>query len=307
MFRKKLSPAMQRRQRPQPGEGQRSSLVFSYHTARSRRGDNVGRGQEPPKASARGIRGSLTPRRFMRWLVGIAVIGLAAHFALVTPEPNVVAVGEREQQAFLQEDDVYERAAASFIAPSLLNRNKLTFGAKAISRQMREQFPELAEVSIRLPLLSQQPTIHLRAFTPKLILEGQGGTFVLDREGRAFLPGAQVPELEHFNLPVVRDESGLPLETERIALPEREVMFVTEVIHQFNAAGVQVAGMKLPAGNSELEVQIQGEPYVVRFDLYGDAREGAGRYLAARSYLSGRNEKPREYIDVRVNNRVHYQ
>ena len=311
MFRKKKpQPDAPRRQRPQPDQSRRNTAVFSYYTARSRRDDNAGRGSgaQQPQQSPRGKRKRLTPRRLVHLLVLVAVLGLAMHSTLVTPEPDIVAVGEREQQAFLQDDQVYEQAAATLIAASLRNRNKLTFDTAQVSSQMQEHYPELAEVSVSLPLFGQQPTVYIQAFTPKLIMEGHGGTFVLDREGRAFLPGSQVPKLDRFALPVVRDESGMQLEAKRIVLPEQETFFITEVNRQLAAADVEIAGMTLPEDSSELEVQIQDAPYVVRFNLHGgDAREGSGRYLAAREYLQDHGETPESYVDVRVDNRVYYQ
>jgi hypothetical protein len=311
MFRKKKKPSTEtpRRVRPPATGSQRSSIVFSYHAARSPGPENTGRGDTQTTSRPRPRRGfKITFRRLLGILLLIGLLGLAANALIVSAEPKIVAVGDREAQAFLQEDAVYGRAAASFMAESLLNRNKITFDAGGISQQLREQFPELAHVSVTLPLLGNQPVVHIQAFTPELILtNGGSGTFVLNQEGRAFLPGSKVPALERFELPVVRDESGLPLKNEEIVLPAPQVDFITEVSRQLAARQVKVNSMVLPANSSELAVHIKDKPYTVRFNLYGDAREEAGRYLAAKDYLEARREEPQGYIDVRVDNRVYYR
>jgi hypothetical protein len=286
----------------------RPPAVFSYY--KSRRpptGDSQAASKEtlrpsPPRRSV----------RFMRKTTGIllitATLALVVVSLVVAPQPEIKVLGDKNSQFFLQDPQVYRSAAQQIIASTPLNRNKMTFDASEISSQMRQIFPELSAVSVSLPLMGWEPTVYVQAFSPSLVLiGGNSGDFVLDPAGRAFAPGSLRGSLDKLKVPIVRDQSGLRIEERQIALPSSQVAFISEIHRQLQAKNVPIVGITLPAGEGELEVQVKNKPYVVRFNLYGDAREGAGRYLAAVSYLESRNQVPNDYIDVRVDGRVFYR
>jgi hypothetical protein len=66
--------------------------------------------------------------------------------------------------------------------------------------------------------------------------------------------------------------------------------------------------MSLPSNANELDIQIAGQPYEVKFNLHSDkAREQAGTYLATIASLQKQGITPSKYIDVRVDGRAYYQ
>jgi hypothetical protein len=64
----------------------------------------------------------------------------------------------------------------------------------------------------------------------------------------------------------------------------------------------------LPPAASELDVQLNGRPYFVKFNLQSNNPRGeAGTFLATIAQLSRQNIVPGHYVDVRVDGRAYYQ
>lgn len=308
MFRKNKQKSRSRDRQPVNTPG-RPSVVFSYYkSSRPRTNDsptNAPKDAPQPPMPRRA-------RRFIRKtssiLVVIGLLTVVIVSLIIAPQPKIKILGDKNSQFFLQDSEIYRSAAQQIIASTPLNRNKVTFDTSEVSEQMRRIFPELSAVSVSLPLVGWQPTVYVQAFSPSLVLiGGSSGDFVLDPDGRAFAPGSLRGSLDKLKVPIVRDQSGLQIKERQIALPSNQVAFISEVYRQLQAKNVEIIGITLPAGEGELEVQVKNKPYIVRFNLYGDAREGAGRYLAAASYLQSRGQAPSDYIDVRVDGRVFYK
>jgi len=308
MFKKKQPPAPERRARTPVQPAVRSNAVFSYHANRSVREANQYRDAEReqnPKMSRRAQQ--------LRWLkkapniaLLLACVVLAAFCLQLSSKPKVQAVGTSGSELFLRDKQVYATAAQEAFTP-WLNSNKLTVNADKISADLKKQFPELQAVSVSLPVFGTQPTVYIQPAIPKLILVASSGMFVLDANGRALISGNQVAKLTELGVPVVNDESGIPIEPGNIALPKDTVSFISEVVGQLKAKQLTVTSMTLPGGTNELHVKISGLGYSVKFNLHGNAREEAGAFLAVKQYLEGAKKAPRAYVDVRVENKAYYQ
>lgn len=294
------------RRRP-PVQKTQQSAVFSYHAARSPRDED--RQMLAAPGTSQTNKGKV--RRMLASILAAVAILFVAGILLQVSDPVIAEPDDRQQQTFLRPLQTYEEAAAEFIENSALNRNKITFDAAGISEKMRSQFPELANVSIALPVFTGEPVVHVAAFIPVILLEADNGTYAIDKNGRAFstagLPANKKRALAE--IPLVRDQTGTIVKERQSTLPAGQILFIQEIIWQLKAKDIFIDYMVLPSAprQSELEVRIKDKSYTVRFDLYGDAREGVGRFLATKSYLEGRGEEPKDYIDARVPNRVFYR
>jgi len=103
----------------------------------------------------------------------------------------------------------------------------------------------------------------------------------------------------------VSDQSGLQITPGHVVLDSSSVAFITEVAGQLKAQHLSAASMTLPSGGSELDVKVQGTPYVVKLNLRGSAREETGTYLAVKQQLGAKQAG--QYIDVRVAGRAYYK
>lgn len=235
---------------------------------------------------------------------------MAADGLFLVRNPAIVVHEQADGRQFLLRGrDVYQEAAQDILNDSLANTTKLTINTDKIAQAMEARFPELGQVSVVLPVLGRQPTVHIQTVRPALMLASSrtGGVFLLDDSGRAVMDAAKVTDAVKRDLPVVQDQSGLPVAVGKSALPRDNVSFITEVIGQLKAKNIRVSSLVLPAGVSELDVRVEGLSYMVKFNLRGDARAEAGAFLAVKQHLERENKTPASYVDVRVDNKAYYQ
>lgn len=309
LFKRRSKVPERRRNYTSQSSTSRGKAVFSYHASRSVRQGSMSR-----EAQSEGPSSAASNRiKRLTWHGRIPAISLLLTIAVflifclrLSSSPKVILVGTEKSQAFLRETAAYQAAATDAFA-SPLNRNKLTVDTDKITRDLKQRFPELGVISVTLPVLGTQPNIYMQPVAPKLVLVSKQGMFVLDNKGRALITGNQVHRLDEADIPIVGDESNVPIEVGQIALPATTVDFITEVNEQLKAKNLKVASLILPAGTSELHVRLQGIKYFVKFNLYGHAREEVGTYLAVKSRLDAERKIPAEYVDVRVENKAYYK
>jgi len=290
----------------------RNTTVFSYHAYRSSRDDSSGRSipqnpiedERPRRSSKAGTNTTLT---IVALILIIAAVGALLR---LSSTPKLIILGDSASRIFLQNAAVYQRAAEKDLSGSALNGNKATFDAVRVSSELRAEFPELAAVSISLPVFGSQPTVYVLPVDPQLVLQNTSGKrYILDDSGRVLATDTvQVTHGVSFSVPTIIDQSGLPITIGKLALPNTTVTYITEVAGQLRAAHVTVTNYVLPSGGaSELDAQITGEPYLIRFNLHGNARIEVGDYLATLQYLSQNNKKASQYIDVMADGRAYYK
>ena len=220
--------------------------------------------------------------------------------------PRVVILKGSQTEAVLRNQQVYTQAVSTLLS-SFSNRNKLTVNTSKVATALEHEFPELETVSVSVPLLGNRPVVTIQPGVPELIFATQSGTYLLDSNGRALVASSQVPNLASLNLPVVNDQSGLSVAVGSIALPQSTVSFISEVIGQLQAKNLTTTSLVLPVGATELQTTLKGEGYVVKYGLYGDAREEVGAYLAVKHYLDTNHITPSSYVDVRVAGKAYYK
>lgn len=301
-----------RARQPNLPAGAGAQPVFSYHarTPRPETADGTRRANKllwlsPSKPSPR-PQPRTWPRRTVTLVVGVLAVVLLVNSLFLGRNPEIVAADLAPgQQALLQDTEEYRVAAREILASSLANTNKITLDTAKVSAAMISKFPELATVAIELPAVGRNPIFHIKPASPALLLKSGGETFVIDGTGRAV--ASATTRVAKMNLPVAEDQSGLPLAVGDPALPGDDISFIQEVLGQLKAKQIAVAGLVLPRGTSELDIRLEGQPYLVKFNLRGDARAEVGAFLATKQHLEREHKTPSAYIDVRVDNKVYYR
>lgn len=210
--------------------------------------------------------------------------------------------------SLLRSQTTYQTAVDTILAKSIWNDNKITIDTAAISQQLINQFPELSSVNVVLPLLAHRPVVYLTPAQPSLIIVGGNGTFVLDINGKALRAVTDSRTLASFKLPTLIDQSGLKLTINQRVLSSTDISFIQTVMAQLAAKKLVVTGLRLPVASREIDVNIAGQPYFVKFNLQnGDARLQSGSFLATQAHLASQGITPTQYIDVRVPGRAYYQ
>lgn len=287
--------------------------VFSYHANRSirlasdkRNVDNSSSEVVPVRRSRQSVWHHASPIAIL--LLVLILVGLCTQ---LNDKVKIVLVGNASQQvAALYGDSsaTYQQAADSYFN-TFSAHNKLTINTGKIVSQLEKQFPEIDAASIELPLVGVQPVVYIQPVTPTLIAVANNDIYLLDSSGRVLtsITSAQESKLSSLKIPIINDQSNLNVSVGQIILPEATVAYITEVVGQLQAQNISISSMNLPAGEAELDVYMQGQGYYVKYNIYGNAREEVGTYLAVKAMLKTENKTPSQYVDVRVPNRAYYK
>ena len=294
--RKKQTP---QRRSPSPGQ---SAQVFSYRASRS--------SPEVSRARYEGPAPDQTPRtsffRHVPTVVAVVVIlGSLAYASLLSNRPRIVISASTTGQALQRESSVYEEFIENELSRSISSRSKLTFDSRPIVAALQRQYPEVATAIITVPLINQRPVVQIAVSSPAFILATTSGAYYISERG---VPLARTTEVatQIEGVMTVSDGSGVGVEIGKQILPVTTVTFIRDAIAYSSLANLPLSVITLPLEANELQLQQTGKSYVVRLNTRGDARTQIGTLLAVQRRLTDNREEPREYIDVRVEDRAYY-
>lgn len=291
--------------RPRTDGSDSRANKFTYHSARSSKETNIGRNfRDTPSENVN------TPRikwwqHAISYSVVLIVIVSIFYATILNANPKVLVVG-LSNQSIIQPTSVYQKAAQTLFKSSTSNRSKLTIDTDKLADQLEHQFPELNAVTIVIPLLGHNPIVEIKPSESIIILANSQGHFVINQQGNAVLK-LSGSLLTQYNLPVVTDQSGLHVSLGQEVLSSNSMVFMKTVVDQFAAKNIPIQSMTLSTVPYELDVQVRGEPYYIKFNLLTDPLYSTGTYFAAIKLFSPSNPGPTQYIDVRIPGRVYYK
>ena len=302
--RSKSPEQTRRRQRQLPNEAPPASFSYSSNRSGAARDRQAQRGPEPTSPKT----GHIWPQRLGLIILSLVIVASAVKLLSLASSATVLPLNTADSQSFLRPTSTYEAAVNQQLKGSIWNHNKLTVDTAKISQNLKQQFPELSSASVTVPLLAHRPLVYVGSAKPSLVLVTSNGSFLVDNTGKALVKAPNLTDLNQPGLPVVNDQNKLNIQLQHQALPASDVSFIQTVITQLAAKQHKVASLSLPAGTSELDVQLAGQPYIVKFNLQSDKpTEQAGTFLATIAGLRRQNVTPVKYVDVRVEGRAYYQ
>ncbi len=295
----RIFPRRQRdRLRSRPSGGS-NKLPMTYYRSPTRR---PVRSLTDRPAVKKGRRFILRLSRLMALAAVVAVIILSL---MVDPKPKTYV----DNQTYRSDSDY--KTAVELEFSSLKSRSKLTLNQKAIKSSLKSKFPEISEVNIVLPLYSRTPQVKLSIAVPSFFISGAAGTYggqskyIVAANGKAVGLAERFPKITQ--LPLISDQSSLPVIAGEIVLGQGTSSFILAVIAQCQKANVPIASFNLPAASQEIDLKTSDRQYLVKFNLQGDPAMQIGQFLAAREQFDKAGEGPKEYLDVRVEGRVYYK
>lgn len=280
----------------------KSAAVFSYYSSRNE--SDVSRARyEPSAAQKTGIE----RLRHLPTVIALIVIVLCLGYtSLLNSSPRLIIVATESGKPLQRADSVYSGFITSEFEKSILNKSKLTFNAQPTVSALQKQFPEVDNAVVTLPFIGHRPVVHIAVSSPAFILATHSGAYYLSANG---VPLVRVSEVKNQiqGLATVSDESNIPINPGQQALPTDTVSFITGLIQQLQATNTEIDSLSLPQAANEVQLRLKEQPYYVRFNTLQDARTQVGTFLAVKERLEGGKDQPKEYIDVRVEERAYYK
>ncbi len=239
----------------------------------------------------------------------VLLIGFMYELGLSSKPSITVVKGNQGTQLLGHASSVYSASAQKILNSSITSRSKLTINTASIATKLRQEYPEIANVTVSLPLIGHQVSINIAVISPSVIINSPSQGSYLLSSGGTVLAHSSNGGWPNTRIPVINDQANLNAKLGEKAVASTDINFFELVIKQFQAEHVQIQSMVLPAESRELDVYIAGQPYYVKFNLNDDQDAGQqiGTYLAAARYLKNKNITPKQYIDARVLGRVYYK
>lgn len=302
MIRRKQTVGRNRPKRDTSVRGGGSG-AFSYYSQKRSQSDDARARYEAPKHHRRG----LARLKHAPSVIAVVVIVICALYAAtLSSNPRLQVVASESGKSLQRPDSVYAEATQNALQSSFLHKSKFTFDSREVATKIQQQFPEVASVIITVPLVGQRPIVTVTVSSPAFILSTSSGAYYMSDNG---IPLVDVRNVERTleGIVTVTDESGLPVTIGQQMLPTGTVHYVRDVIRQLQVTNTSIQSIVLPPEANELQVRIASQPYVVRFNTSLDPRVSVGTFLAVKKRLEESGAVPKDYIDVRVEERAYYR
>lgn len=272
---------------------------FSYHSnsVRDKESDQNLNGRLRSKQSGKKVANKKHGKIF--WFGLLALLVFIGQFFMLGTNARVVVL---DSNGAVQEKDVkrYEATIAESVRSSLLNRNKLTFDARGIAKNLEKSHPELQSADVTVSTTSNRPIAYVTQYSAKFLLRQGSMRYGLTSNGFV----VDMPKISEA-LPVIHDETGEEIGIGKQLLPRNHVQFIETVVYQLDQNDVSVASILLPAQKAyEVNIRLKSKPYVLRFNLAEDPLQQSGAAVAAMKSITAVTP---QYIDVRVPGRVYYK
>lgn len=282
-----------------------SAKVFSYYQSRSISPDSSHREtsiNQPAKTAGKTSL-ALTTIAFLivaACLVYITTLQTSAVMQIAGEPPG-------QGETIVKKLSEYEPQVNMILEDSWTNKSKIFIDTSEVSSAVQAAFPELGSVNIELPLVGRKPVVKVNPADAELVIASRQGSVIVDSKGMAIAETSDVNGSKLGGITQVQDESGLNLRPGEIAITEDSVIFIRDILYQFDQKQLTIKSLQLPSLPQELHIRLVGEPYFIKFNLRGDSRLQAGTYFAIRDKLEEEGTTPSEYVDARVEGKAFYK
>ncbi len=198
--------------------------------------------------------------------------------------------------------DLVTRATQSELRSHWWWRNLTIIDTRALRRELLTSQTQLGDVAID----RRWPTglkVSVTERQPNLIWQTGGQSYLLDDQGFIILPLAD----RKLKLVAVEDTTNLPVKLGARVVPPSFVGFCLDLIGLVpKQTGLSITGLQLPETTTEVDIVTSGG-YLVKFDTTRSASGEVGDLVRVLAQLKLQNQKPSQYIDLRIENRAYYK
>jgi hypothetical protein len=233
------------------------------------------------------------PLQYSAIVLVVVIVLLGATYVKVLGDVTVVGGGSNPATV-----RSYGDTMTASLRSSWMNRTFLLLDRSRISDDLMRQHPEVQNASYSYSPFTQQLDVKVSLNKAILRVSSQGQIYVADVKGRIVenAPG------DINALPLVVDADNRTYKKGDIAFTTKEINYIYNIIEQARNKNLEVDNLSLQHGATELYVTFKDVKYTVKFSLDNDPRISFGNFIVARD-KSG--DQPKEYVDVRVVDRVY--
>jgi len=246
---------------------------------------------------------NLNLRKIPMILITLALLGIVA-FSTTLSSSAIVLFAEGESP--YRSSETYKKEIQDILNSSIWSRSKLTISTAKLEATILEEFPELDAARVVMPIVGRRPAVTIHARQPVLLLTAGNKVLIVDGSGKAVGEASQLQSSVSDKLLKAQDQSSLAPNVGDQALTSEAVAFIYSFTEQLKAKNIQVDKVILPTVANEADIYIKDTNYFIKTDYSGEARLQSGAYLAAKDTFASKGQ-PKEYVDVRVEEKVFYK
>ncbi len=309
MFQKKKSVRASARTRQPAGtvseSFRRNNVVISTRQKEiAKRQQSVTQRQAEQKKAA-------TRRRAKTRAVTFIIAAILVAFVFRMKISNVSV--ESNAASRLQSDAKvkYETDIQTFINENTLLGQSWLLDTDSLSKKMIESHPEIKRVSFNSSApASSQLRADVRFRRPVFTWRDASSTdqFV-DEDGVLF--GINLdPSVNAAKLIKIEDQSGVVLDSGTSVLTSTIIAFIGQLhgkLTPLYGPNSSVSRVIIPRSTREVQVQMSGQPYIIKFNSTRNLDQQIGELQALLGFLKVNNATPGTYIDLRVPHKAFYK
>lgn len=202
----------------------------------------------------------------------------------------------------------YTETANEILNQSLLNRSKITFNRNDFEAQMRQEYPEIRNISAVIPLGGRDLSVILTVSEPFLRVSSGGETGVVNSAGVLVLEsdliegGSRLIDLR-FATPQDNFVKGSRIITSTeigmIKLLQKELSKLF-----YNEGFVIIDEILFNVRDGQMVISLESLDFDLKVSTYTDAEQQVGAIIATMRQFDSEGVNPEQYIDARVPGRI---
>lgn len=282
----------------------KNKRVYTYYTASKSQIDKFERSnKERNKKPVNYIEEKLGSK--LMAVVFISLLGALAVFMLViSAKPVVVFDGSVEYRT----SEEYSKQVSEVLAADKRNFFKFSLQSDKAEADIKERIPEATEVKVSAPFIGRGAVVKITTAEPFAVLIQPGApSYVIDSSGAAVIDITET-SIDTSKLSTIKNESGINYTLADQVFKPEEMQALADLNYQLTDGAYKVISYNIPPVPREIRVDRAG--YYVKFSL--DDSSGADTKIQYGSLISIENsiakqgtQKPSEYIDVRLGDKVY--
>lgn len=297
--------------RPRQPQPQVTETFRRNNVVISRRQQELAERQQSVTQRQQAHQKAASRRRFQLRTAGIVIIcGLL--FIGYRSSVNTVKVSSNASTKLSSQKQAdYQAAIEKLYAEHTLMGQGWLLDEAALRQAVLERYPEIERVDFDTTMLvSRTLTADVRFRKPVFTWKDASGLdqFV-DSEGVLFATNLD-PTVNTTKLIRIEDQSGAVLQTGSSVLTKSLIEFIGQLhgrLVPLYGKNAVVARVIIPQSTREVQVQMQGLSYLLKFNSNRSLNEQIGELQSVLNFLKEHSSTPGAYIDLRVAHKAFYR